>query len=185
MTGVQTCALPISGNENGVLVSGGGGAVSLRLLKIAIDARPLSKLNRHTWRLLAGEGIDAHSFEQLQNTAGTEIIVERNRSDFQALLKQCAVSISQAGYNTVCDILRTGARAVMVPFSDADEVEQSLRARLLQQHNRVISLEQHALTAESLATAVDLASEMPQQSIDMRMDGANVSAGLLQEWLNV
>jgi predicted glycosyltransferase len=73
----------------------------------------------------------------------------------------------------------------MVPFSDADEVEQSLRARLLQQHDRVISLEQHALTAESLATAVDRASEMPQQTIDMRMDGANVSAVLLQEWLNV
>ena len=156
----------------------------MRLLKTAIDARPLSKLNRHPWRLLAGQGIDANSFEQLQNAAGTGIIVERNRSDFQALLKQCAVSVSQAGYNTVCDILKTGARAVMVPFSDADEVEQSLRARLLAQHNRVISLEQHALTAESLATAVDLASEMPRQSIDMRMDGANVSAGLLQGWLN-
>lgn len=73
----------------------------------------------------------------------------------------------------------------MVPFSDADEVEQSLRANLLQRHDRVISLEQQALTAESLATAVDRASEMPQQSIDMRMNGANVSAGLLQEWLNV
>jgi len=173
------------GNGNEVLVSGGGGAVSLRLLKTAIDARPLSKLNRHTWRLLAGQGIDANSFKQLQSIAGTGIIVERNRSDFQSLLKQCAVSVSQAGYNTVCDILRTGARAVMVPYSDADEVEQSLRARLLQQHNRVISLEQHALTAESLATAVNLASAMPRQSIDMRMDGANVSAGLLQEWLNV
>ena len=157
----------------------------MRLLKTAIDARPLSNLNRHTWRLLAGQGIDAHSFEQLQKTAGKGIIVERNRSDFQALLKQSAVSVSQAGYNTVCDILRTGARAVMVPFSDADEVEQSLRARLLQQHHRVISLEQHTLTAESLATAVDLAIDMPQPSIDMRMDGANVSAGLLQEWLSV
>jgi len=173
------------GNENEVLVSGGGGAVSLRLFKTAIDAKPLSKLNRHTWRLLVGQGIDTDSFEQLQKTAGSGIFVERNRSDFQALLKQCAVSISQAGYNTVCDVLRTGARAVMVPFSDADEVEQSLRANLLQQHNRVISLEQQALTAESLATAVDLASEMPRQSINMRMDGANSSAVLLQEWLNV
>ena len=176
----STCA-----SEKEVLVSGGGGAVSLQLLKTAIDARPLSKLNRHTWRLLVGQGIDANSFEQLQNSAGTGIIVERNRSDFQALLKQCEVSVSQAGYNTVCDILRAGARAVMVPFSDADEVEQNLRARLLQQHNRIVSLEQHTLTAESLATAVDRASEMPRQSIDMRMDGANVSAGLLQEWLNV
>jgi len=174
-----------AGNEHEVLVSGGGGAASLQLLKTAIDAKPRSKLNRHTWRLLVGQGIDANGFEQLQNTAGAGIIVERNRSDFQALLTQCAVSVSQSGYNTVCDVLRSGARAVMVPFSDADEVEQSLRANLLQRHDRVISLEQQALTAESLATAVDRASEMPQQSIDMRMNGANVSAGLLQEWLNV
>ncbi len=132
-----------------------------------------------------GHGIDANSFEQLQHTAGAGVIVERNRSDFPALLQRCAVSVSQAGYNTVCDILRSGARAVMVPFSDADEVEQSLRANLLQRHNRVISLEQQALTAESLAAAVDRASEMPQQSISMRMNGAEVSAGLLQEWLHV
>jgi predicted glycosyltransferase len=174
-----------AGSEHEVLVSGGGGAASLPLLKTAIDAKPRSKLNRQTWRLLVGHGIDANSFEQLQHTAGAGVIVERNRSDFPALLQRCAVSVSQAGYNTVCDILRSGARAVMVPFSDADEVEQSLRANLLQRHNRVISLEQQALTAESLAAAVDRASEMPQQSISMRMNGAEVSAGLLQEWLHV
>jgi predicted glycosyltransferase len=173
------------GSEHEVLVSGGGGAASLPLLKTAIDAKPHSKLNRQTWRLLVGHGIDANSFEQLQNSAAAGIIVERNRSDFPTLLRQCAVSVSQAGYNTVCDILKSGARAVMVPFSDADEVEQSLRANLLQRHHRVISLEQQALTAESLAAAVDRASEMPQQSISIRMNGAEVSASLLQQWLHV
>jgi predicted glycosyltransferase len=173
------------GSEHEVLVSGGGGAASLPLLKTAIDAKPHSKLNRQTWRLLVGHGIDANSFEQLQNSAAAGIIVERNRSDFPTLLRQCAVSVSQAGYNTVCDVLKSGARAVMVPFSDADEVEQSLRVNLLQRHHRVISLEQQALTAESLAAAVDRASEMPQQSISMRMNGAEVSASLLQQWLHV
>ena len=174
-----------AGSKHEVLVSGGGGAASLPLLKTAIDAKSRSKLNRHTWRLLVGHGIDANSFEHLQNTAAAGIIVERNRSDFPTLLQQCAVSVSQAGYNTVCDILKSGARAVMVPFSDAGEVEQSLRANLLQRHHRVISLEQQALTAESLAAAVDRASEMPRQSISMRMNGAEVSASLLQQWLHV
>jgi predicted glycosyltransferase len=179
--GTQTRA----GSEQEVLVSGGGGAASLPLLKTAIDAKSHSKLNRYTWRLLVGHGIDTNKFEHLRNSAGAGIIVERNRTDFPALLQQCAISVSQAGYNTVCDILKSGARAVMVPFSDAGEVEQSLRANLLQRHHRVISLEQQALTAESLAAAVDRASDMPRQSISMRMNGAEVSASLLQEWLHV
>ena len=170
---------------NEVLVSGGGGVVSLPLLQAAIEARPLSKLNQQTWRLLAGHSIDQQDFEQLVRIAGKGFIVERNRSDFQQLLRQCAVSVSQAGYNTTMDILKTGARSVMVPFSDAGEIEQTIRARLLQQHNRVITLDQEKLTAASLAQAIDQAIEIPRQSIKLKMNGAEVSADLLQEWLHV
>jgi predicted glycosyltransferase len=169
--------------KNEVLVSGGGGVVSLQLLTTALEAKPLSRLDQKTWRLLAGFNIDENSFNQLRNQAGNGIIVERNRSDFQALLRQCAVSVSQAGYNTTMDILGSGARAVMVPFADAGELEQTIRARLLQQHGRVIALDEKNLTANSLARAVNLASEMPKLSMKLKMDGANVSADLLQDWL--
>ena len=57
------------------------------------------------------------------------------------------------------------------------------RARLLQQHGRVIALDEKNLTANSLARAVNLASEMPKLSMKLKMDGANVSADLLQDWL--
>jgi predicted glycosyltransferase len=170
--------------ENEVLVSGGGGGVSLQLLATAIEAKPLSKLNQNTWRLLAGFNIDEDSFNKLRDKAGEGIIVERNRIDFQALLRQCAVSVSQAGYNTTMDILKSGARAVMVPFSDAGELEQSIRARLLQQHGRVIALDEEQLTATSLSRAINLANDMPHNSMDLKMDGANVSADLLRGWLN-
>jgi len=169
--------------KNEVLVSGGGGVVSLQLLTTALEAKPLSRLHQKTWRLLAGFNIDENSFNQLRNQAGNGIIVERNRSDFQALLRQCTVSVSQAGYNTTMDILGSGAHAVMVPFADAGELEQTIRARLLQQHGRVIALDEKNLTANSLARAVNLASEMPKLSMKLKMDGANVSADLLQDWL--
>jgi len=169
--------------DDEVLVSGGGGVVSLQLLKTALEARPLSRLDQNTWRLLAGFNIDEDDFDQLQDQAGNGIIVERNRSDFQALLRQCAVSVSQAGYNTTMDILGSGARAVMVPFSDSGELEQTIRARLLQQHGRVITLDEQNLTANSLAQAVNFASEMPKLSMKLKMDGARVSADLLQDWL--
>ena len=173
-----------SDGENEVVVSGGGGVASLPLLKCAISTRPLSVMSQQTWRLLAGPNIDQSSFDHLQKIAGRGIIVERNRKDFMAILNNCAVSVSQAGYNTVVDILKTGAKSVMVPFSDAGEVEQSLRANLLQKKDRVVALAQSDLSPESLAAAINRAVNMPGDSIDLKMDGAEISAQLLREWLD-
>jgi len=171
--------------KNEIVVSGGGGVVSLPLLKCAAGARALSAMKHKPWRLLVGPNIDQGSFDHLQKTADEGIIVERNRSDFSSLLKNCSVSVSQAGYNTVVDILKTGARAVMVPFSEEGEVEQTLRANLLQKQNRVVVLAQEDLNPQSLAAAIDLAANMPRQSIDVKLDGAQRSAELLHEWLDV
>ncbi len=171
--------------ENEVVVSGGGGVASLPLLKCAVSAKALSSTNQHTWRLLVGPNIDQSNFDQLQKMARKGIIIERNRADFSAILKNCIVSVSQAGYNTVIDILKSGARSVMVPFSDAGEVEQTLRAKILQKQCRIVALAQNDLTPESLAAAIDRAADMPKQTIDLKMDGAEVSAQLLKEWLDV
>ena len=173
-----------SDGENEVVVSGGGGAASLALLECAITAQPLSAMNQKSWRLLVGPNIDQNSFDRLQEMGGRGIIIERNRADFPAILKNCVVSVSQAGYNTVVDILKIGARAVMVPFSDSGEVEQTLRANLLQKQCRIIALAQNDMTPESLADAIDRAATMPQQTIDLKMDGAERSAHFLNEWLD-
>ena len=47
------------------------------------------------------------------------------------MLRRCRVSVSQAGYNTVLDILAARAAAVVVPFASGRETEQSLRAERL------------------------------------------------------
>jgi predicted glycosyltransferase len=177
----SSVARDIGNNE--VLVSGGGGIVSLPLLRTAIAAKPLSKLNHKTWRLLVGHNISQADFDALRNAAGSGVIVERNRNDFPVLLSRSAVSVSQAGYNTSMDILKTGVRAVMVPFSEAGEREQSIRAELLHQQGQVIRLAQDDLSAPALADAINQAYEMPVQSLDLKMDGASESARLLQQWL--
>jgi len=170
--------------KNEVVVSGGGGIASIPLLKCAISARHLSATDDRRWRLLVGPNIDQESFVTLQKLAGEGIIIERNRPDFFALLHNCAISVSQAGYNTVVDILNSGARAVLVPFSNAGEVEQTLRANLLQKHNRVVALTQDDLTPASLAAAIKRATHMLQPTVDIRMNGAECSAKLVKEWLN-
>jgi len=175
---------PSNDGENEVIVSGGGGAASLNLLETAIAAKPLSDLNRQTWRLLVGHNLDNKLFVTLKQSAGEGICVERNRPDFSSLLRRCAVSVSQAGYNTVMDILKQHCHAVLVPYAEANEVEQSLRANQLESSGRVASLSEEHLSPETLAKAIDQAAQMSLPKKDVNLHGARRSAELIENWIN-
>ncbi len=47
-------------------------------------------------------------------------------------MAQADVSVSQAGYNTVADMLVARCRAVLIPYAQDGETEQSDRAGLLE-----------------------------------------------------
>jgi len=165
-----------------VLVSAGGGAVGRRLLETAIQARPLTRLRDRTWRILAGLNFD--SFERLASRAGENLIVERARNDFTLRLKNCVLSVSQAGYNTVLETLQAGAKAVLVPFAGGGESEQTLRARLLAERGLVHVVEEDVLTAATLAAAVDRAAAGPRPAPGaVDLGGARRSAELLRQWV--
>jgi predicted glycosyltransferase len=135
-TGYVAEAAPAPEQEGAeILVSAGGGAVGGPLLRAALAARPATSVAAAPWRLIAGPNLPAAEFAALQSAARTTvpggIEIERFRPDFPALLARSRLSISQAGYNTVMDVLATGARALVLPFAEGAESEQSLRARLL------------------------------------------------------
>ena len=65
------------------------------------------------------------------------------------------------------------------------EVAQSLRGNLLQKQNRGVALAQKGLSPQSLAAAIDRAAKMPQQTIEVKMDGAQCHTELFYEWLHV
>lgn len=183
-TGYVVEEAPAAGDAgfNEVLVSAGGGAVGRRLLETAIQARALTSLRDRTWRILAG--MNFTSWEELRIHAGQGVIVERARNDFTLRLRNCVLSVSQAGYNTVLETLQAGARAVLVPFAGGGESEQTLRARLLAERGLVHVVEEDVLTPATLAAAIDRAAAGPRPApggIDL--DGARRSAQLLREWL--
>ena len=162
-----------------VLVSAGGGAVGRHLVQTAIEARPLTALRTHTWRILAG--VNSADIETLEAPG---VIVERAREDFTVRLRNCVLSVSQAGYNTVMETLQARARAVLVPFAAGAESEQTLRAKLLAARGLVEVVEESGLSAASLAAAIDRAAAAPRPvpgAIDL--DGARRSVELLREWL--
>lgn len=162
-----------------VLVSAGGGAVGRKLVETAIRARALSALRNSTWRILAG--VNAKEVETLHIDG---VMIERARSDFTQRLRNCVVSVSQAGYNTVVETLQAGARSVLVPFAGGGESEQTLRATLLAQRGLVSMLDEDALSPAALAAAIDRAAAAPRPALGaIDLGGARRSAELLREWL--
>jgi len=164
-----------------IIVSGGSGTVSAKLIETARLARPLSSASSRVWRLLTGRD---KSGGMKSSEAG--LIIEPNRQDFLTVLGRCALSVSQAGYNTTLDVLASGARSVMVPFSGDGETEQTDRARALERAGRLVTLAEPDLTPQSLAWAIDRALDMTPSKIPVNLNGAANSARLitnkLDEW---
>jgi len=142
-----------------VIVSVGGGAVGMPLLAAAIAARPCTVLADRPWRLLVGENLAAADRAALRGGPG--VVIEPARPDFVALLANATLSISQAGYNTVLEVLRFADRAVLVPFGSTRETEQADRAAALVGRGMVSVVPLGSLSPSSLAAAVDQAMASP------------------------
>lgn len=168
-----------------VVVSAGGGATdSEKLLHAAVLARPLTRLNGMPWRLLAGPNLPAGEFETLKAMAPAGVTVEPNRGDLARLLAGCTVSVSQAGYNTVAELLRAGCRAVVVPYAARGETEQSFRAARLAERKLGHCVPADRLTPATLAAAVDAAyvGTPPRRGI-IALDGAGKTAAFVRDRL--
>jgi predicted glycosyltransferase len=166
-----------------VLVSAGGSATGLQILKTAIAAKPLSGLNNLRWRILVSPSIEDSQFRALQQIAGEGFHIERNRPDFSDLLKRARLSISQAGYNTVTDILNSDTAAVVIPYAEADEVEQTMRAQKLQNSGRLVLLQQDDLSPAAMAAAIEKADQQ-NSTLEVNLAGGKNSASMILEWLH-
>jgi predicted glycosyltransferase len=167
-----------------VVVSAGGGGVGIELLAAALAAQPHSRFRDLTWRVLAGPNIPEQGMARLRSLAGPRAIVERSRVDFAALLGRAFVSISQAGYNTTLDVLASGARPVIVPFTGNGETEQKARGARLREFALAVVVDDRTLTAEALAQAVDDAGTRTSFGhFDFDSDGAARTASMLAEML--
>lgn len=164
-----------------VLVSAGGGFFGERLLATALEAAALERGPvPRPWHVLAGPNLPQPRFRALVSRAAPHVTVERNRDDFHDLLDRCGVSVSQAGYNTVVDLLAARAPAVLVPYRDDREQEQAVRARHLARHRLAVTVDHDALDARSLRAAVAAArgaGAMAQVPVDL--DGARTGARLV------
>jgi predicted glycosyltransferase len=174
-----------------VVISGGGGQVAGPLFRTALRARPrAAAAARRPWRLLTGPYLAPRVRAELARRAAAlppldgrpAVVVETFRDDVAALLRGAALSVSQAGYNTVLDIVASGVRALVVPYEGSGD-EQPLRARLLAERGLLAVLPEAGLSPARLAAAMDAALARPGFPAPARvaLDGAARSVAILTE----
>lgn len=166
--------------QDEILISGGGSSAGLPLCWAALDAA--RHLPARRWRLLVGHGVPETDYAELRAGAPTNMLVERARPDFPELLGRAALSISQAGYNTVLDLAEAQARAILVPFAEGGEREQTLRAAELERHGvaRVITAAEADGSRLAQVTTELLTAPRPDWSA-IRREGARRTVQLVGE----
>ena len=171
-----------AGADEGV-VSVGGGAVGGALLRTAIETRRQGCLANLRWRLLSGPNLSEPEFAALATGLPEGVVLERYRPDFPQMLRRCRVSVSQAGYNTVLDILAARAASVVVPFASGRETEQTLRAERLAALGVLGLVPENQLSPKRLASAIDRAIFARPATIEIDTGGARRSARLIADML--
>lgn len=168
-------------DRHDVVVSAGGGAVGADLIRCAIAARDLLPAGLD-WCVLTGPNLPQPEYDAIAAMAGPRLSVARFRKDLAGLMAGARVSVSQAGYNTVCDMLVAGCQSVLVPYAAGGETEQTLRAEKLAALGLASTLPEDGLTPEAMAAAIRAAlARQDQPRPTLRLDGADVSAQLLAE----
>jgi predicted glycosyltransferase len=174
---------PVRGHE--IVVSAGGGAVGGPLLAAAAVAvsRPRFKALRSL--LLTGPNLPAAEAGAIQAASGPRTELRRFVDDFPARLAGAQVSVSQAGYNTVADLIAARCPAVLVPFAAGGETEQPRRAKAMAAAGRAIVLDDAALDPDRLEQALAAALALPRPPAGPALDGAMVSSRLLRQRIDL
>lgn len=146
-----------------VIISAGGGAVGFDLLMRALEAKPMTALREARWLAVTGPRMpDAEraTVTDLGRTVGAEVMAFL--PDLPAWLARARLAVSQAGYNTVVDLLAGRCRAVLVPFAEGGETEQTERATRLSRARLAVHLPPEDISAAQIATAIDAAARLPE-----------------------
>lgn len=162
-----------------VIVSAGGGAVGAAMFDAAMNVRARGEFADEKWLFLTGPNLADDIVQALRRELPPLVALERFRADLPALFRTTHISISQAGYNTVADILSAGCRAILIPYAADGETEQLRRARSLEAQGRAVVVQQADLSDEALTTALAKVRSLPQPEPAGPLKGAANTASFL------
>jgi predicted glycosyltransferase len=166
-----------------IVASAGGGAAGLDLVSCTVEvAGRFGEELR--WCVTSGPNIPPAELQMLTAKAPPNLLISAFRKDFANLLSAARLSISQAGYNTVCDLLQANCRALLIPFAAGGESEQTIRARRLEALNLAKVLPEQELSANSLGEAVKAGLKTSRPAgHELNLRGAERTTEILRQHL--
>ena len=164
-----------------VLVSAGGGAVGRDYMRPVFEMRPSLPAQEKVWRFIGGHHLAPDTLEWMQAQQTDLVRVESTVANLPARMARAHLSISQAGYNTVMELMATGAPAVVVPFEGGVETEQRLRADLLASRGSLQVVTEDNLTPETLSAAMDAALKTDRTQLEVDLRGSQTTSALVAQ----
>jgi predicted glycosyltransferase len=160
-----------------ILVSAGGGAVGDRFMPAIAAMIPQLPLSDRRWHLVTGHHMREAAGAEIRAMVPPTAVVERSVPNLPDLMARAALSISQAGYNTLLELLAARTRAVVVPYEGGVETEQRLRADLLSAAGALEVVPEDTLTPAVIGAAMERALARSRDAVPaVDLDGARKTA---------
>jgi predicted glycosyltransferase len=170
-----------------VVVSAGGGMVGAPLFQVAIKAQPIlwDKLSL-PMTVVAGPFLPEDDWRVLEAQAENKpgLTLHRYLPNMTDLLASHSVSVSQCGYNTVMDILKSGIAALVVPYAQGQEDEQTNRAKRLSQLGLLRMVEADGLSVAQFVSGVERLLQFTPNPAVLDLDGATRSTNIISDLLS-
>lgn len=184
-TGLVAAPEPVPAQDQfDIVVSAGGGAVGAALIAAALEAQAILG-GDDRWCLITGPNLPQEDYDRFSAQAPDAVTLYRFRPDFPALLPGAKLSISQAGYNTVCDVLRAKCPALLVPFAAGGETEQTVRAQKLEALGLAKVILEDGINGAAMAEAITAAKALQfPENLTVSLNGASETARLIAALLD-
>ena len=167
-----------------ILVSVGGGRFGHELIESVIQAAPILRDTiPYQIQIFAGSFAPEDKLERWQAIAEEHpnLIVERYTTELLRYMQEADLSISMSGYNTTMNILMTGVRAMMMPFTGNGDLEQTIRVKKLEQLGIVKAISTEDLQPEKLAEKIINYLDEKPNNPSFEFDGVAKTAAYLKE----
>ena len=136
----------------------------------------------HRIQMFTGPFIPEETFWNLKNAARDHrnLHINRYTPNLLAYMQKAELSISMSGYNTTMNILTTGVRAMMMPFTGNGDQEQTKRVQRLSQLGKVRQIQKEELHPKRFADVVIEHLKHAPSLLDIDLNGAENTAKFVQ-----
>jgi predicted glycosyltransferase len=172
--------------EGRVVVSAGGGRVGGQLLLRAAEAYARYGIGEGVgMTITTGPFLPPEDWRALKTTAAgvKGLRLQRWLPDLHGVLSRARGSVSQCGYNTSMELLRSRVPALVVPFVGPADREQMRRARRMAGLGLARVLEPERADAATLAREIRALLEFRPRAAPVDFGGAENSAAVIENML--